>query len=151
MYLNIIFPHVYTYISEYSFQKSLYAYSLIYLWIIMIKCFVIGNFRGTCSSVEMLKGYMFVCRNAERYMFICWNAEGVRGKRKVGNPYDRPNRPLYPPLYRNVVTEMSPDRNGQTEKSCSTRYDVTACCYFVCFRLLCKKGQLCVGQWLQLQ
>ena len=25
------------------------------------------------------------------------------------------------------------------------------CCYFVCFRLLCKKGQLCVAQRLQLQ
>jgi len=24
----------------------------------MIKYFVIRNFRGTCSSVEMLKGYM---------------------------------------------------------------------------------------------
>jgi len=24
----------------------------------MIKCIVIGNFRGTCASVEMLKGYM---------------------------------------------------------------------------------------------
>jgi len=24
----------------------------------MIKCIVIGNFRGTCSSVGMVKGYM---------------------------------------------------------------------------------------------
>jgi len=31
----------------------------------MTKCFVIGNFRGTCSSVEMLKGCMLICRNAE--------------------------------------------------------------------------------------
>jgi len=45
----------------------------------MIKCFVIGNFRGTCSSVERLKGYMLICRNAE----------GVNGKRKVGNPCSR--------------------------------------------------------------
>ena len=31
------------------------------------------------------------------------------------------------------------------------RYDVTRCCYFVCFRLLCKKDQLYVAQRLQLQ
>jgi len=42
----------------------------------MIKYFVKRNFRGTCSSVEMLKGYMLLCRNAE----------GVHDKRKVGNP-----------------------------------------------------------------
>jgi len=29
--------------------------------IIIIECFVIGNFRGTCSSVKMLKGYMLIC------------------------------------------------------------------------------------------
>jgi len=33
------------------------------------------KFRGTFSSVNMLKGYML----------ICWNAEGVHGQRKVGN------------------------------------------------------------------
>jgi len=43
----------------------------------MIKYFVIRNFRGTCSSVEMLKGYMVICRNAE----------GIHGKRKVGNAW----------------------------------------------------------------
>jgi len=43
----------------------------------MIKRIVIGNFRGTCASVEMLKGYMLIFRNAE----------GVHGKRKVGNPW----------------------------------------------------------------
>jgi len=31
----------------------------------MIKYFAIRNFRGTCSSVEMLKGHMFTFRNAE--------------------------------------------------------------------------------------
>ena len=31
----------------------------------MIKCIVIGYLRGTCTSVEMLKGYMLICRNAE--------------------------------------------------------------------------------------
>ena len=34
------------------------------------------NFRATCSSVEMLKGYTLIFRNAEM----------VHGQRKVGNP-----------------------------------------------------------------
>jgi len=57
----------------------------------MTKIFVIGNFRGTCSSVEMLKGYMLIFRNAEgvAYICLCRNAEGVRGKRKVGYPCAR--------------------------------------------------------------
>jgi len=42
----------------------------------MIKHFVIKNFKSTRSSVEILKGYMLICRNAE----------GVQGLRKVGNP-----------------------------------------------------------------
>jgi len=37
------------------------------------------NIRGTCSSVEMRKGYIFFCRNAE----------GVHGKTEVGNPCTR--------------------------------------------------------------
>jgi len=45
----------------------------------MIKYIVIRNFRGTCSSVKMLKGYML----------ISVNAEGVHGKRKVRNPWYR--------------------------------------------------------------
>jgi len=47
--------HIYTYISKYYFQKSLYAYCYIYPWLVMIKYFVIRNFRGISSSVEMLK------------------------------------------------------------------------------------------------
>jgi len=43
----------------------------------MIKYFVIRNFRGMCSSVEMLKGYMLIVRNDE----------GLHGQRKVGNPW----------------------------------------------------------------
>jgi len=31
----------------------------------MMKYFVITNFRGTCSSVKILKGYMFSFCNAE--------------------------------------------------------------------------------------
>jgi len=33
----------------------------------MKKCIVIGNLRGTCASIEMLKGYIH----------ICWNTEGI--------------------------------------------------------------------------
>jgi len=40
------------------------------------KMFCYRKFCGTCSSVEMLKGYMLICENAE----------GVHDKRKVGNP-----------------------------------------------------------------
>jgi len=45
----------------------------------MLKYFVIRNLRGARSSVEMLKGYMLVCQNAER----------EHGQRKVGNPYSK--------------------------------------------------------------
>jgi len=55
----------------------------------MIKYFVTRNFRGTCSFVEMLKGYISIFQNAEGYMLICRIAEGVHGKRKVGNPWYR--------------------------------------------------------------
>ena len=39
-------------------KKSLYAYCQIHLWLFMIKYFVMRNFRGTCSFVEILKGCM---------------------------------------------------------------------------------------------
>ena len=42
----------------------------------MIKCFVKRKFGGPRSSVEMVKGYMLTCRNAER----------VNSQRMVGNP-----------------------------------------------------------------
>jgi len=32
----------------------------------MIKYFVIRNFRGTCSTVEILRGYMLIHYNAEQ-------------------------------------------------------------------------------------
>jgi len=41
----------------------------------MTKYFVIRNFRGTCSSVEMLKGYMLIFRNTEgvhAHLSGCW-------------------------------------------------------------------------------
>ena len=75
----------------YSYISFDYKYLYIYQWILFSKAvicsflnisltnhdkiFVIRNFKGTCSSVEMLKGYMLVFRNAE----------GVHGQRKVGN------------------------------------------------------------------
>jgi len=44
--------------------------------IIIIKYLVIRNFRVTCSSVKILKGYIL----------ICWNAKGVHARRRVENP-----------------------------------------------------------------
>jgi len=44
----------------------------------MIKCVVIGNFRGTCASVEMLKGYILICWNAEvvhAHLSECWRGK----------------------------------------------------------------------------
>jgi len=81
-----IYPNIYTYISEYSVQKSFYVYCLIHLWIIMIKCIVIRNFRGTCASVECWRGTYLSVEMLKGYMLICRNAEGVHGKRQVGNP-----------------------------------------------------------------
>jgi len=53
----------------------------------MTKYFVIRNFRGTCSSVQMLNGYMPIIRNAEEvlYILICRNSEGVHSQRNIGN------------------------------------------------------------------
>ena len=71
----LLFPNIHTYISEFYFQKPLYAYCYRYLWLIrmiMIKYFVIRDFRGTCSYVEILKGYIIIRR--------------VHGQRKVGEP-----------------------------------------------------------------
>ena len=57
-YVYILFISKYcTYISEYYFQNH---YMLIgkYILVIFHSLFVIRNFRGTCSSIEMLKWYM---------------------------------------------------------------------------------------------
>jgi len=43
----------------------------------MRKHFVTKSFRGTCSSVKILKRYTLICWNAVGYMLICRNAEGV--------------------------------------------------------------------------
>jgi len=52
----------------------------------MRKYFVTRSFRGTCSSVKILKGYILSVEMLQGYMLICRNAEGVHGKKKVGNP-----------------------------------------------------------------
>jgi len=52
---------------------------------IMMIYFVIGNFRDTFSSVNMLEGYMLIVEMLKGCMLISRNAEGVHGKRKVGN------------------------------------------------------------------
>ena len=44
-----------------------------------VKYFVIRHFRGTSSSVKMLKGYMLIFPNAD----------GVHCQRKVGNPWSK--------------------------------------------------------------
>jgi len=54
---------------------------------IMITYFIIGNFRGTFSSVNMLKG-LFI-EMLKGYMLTSRNAERVHGQRKVGNPWSR--------------------------------------------------------------
>jgi len=41
----------------------------------MTRCFVIRNFRGTYSSVKMLKGYLLILQNAEgvhAHLWECW-------------------------------------------------------------------------------
>jgi len=55
----------------------------------MTKCIAIGIVRGTCVSVEFLKGYIVICWNAEgvhSHLSECWR---VHGKRKVGNSWIR--------------------------------------------------------------
>ena len=47
------FGNIYTLICEYYFKIMLICN---YIFIIFLNLFVIRNFRGTCSSVEMLKG-----------------------------------------------------------------------------------------------
>jgi len=51
------FRNIYTYISEYYFRNHYILISK-YIFVIFFNLFVIKNFRGTCSSIEMLKGYM---------------------------------------------------------------------------------------------
>jgi len=82
----------------------------------MIKHFVIRDFRGTCSSVEMLKGYMLIWRNAK----------GVHGKQKVGNPWARPSS--------QVVMETASQRF-------STRAGFKPLTYFIKIKIFKSKGQ----------
>jgi len=77
IHLRTIYFQIFIHISVNNIFKNLYMLLLNISMIIMIKYFVIKNFRGTYSSVEMLKGYMI----------ICWKAEGVHGRGKVGNSF----------------------------------------------------------------
>ena len=65
IFTYLSFSNFCTYVSEYCFQTPLYAYFLINQLLIMIKDFVLRNFWGACSSVKMLKRYMFFFQNAE--------------------------------------------------------------------------------------
>ena len=47
---------------------------------IMMIYFVIGNFRGTFSSVNMLERYMLFVEMLKGCMLISRHAEGVHGK-----------------------------------------------------------------------
>jgi len=53
----------------------------------MTKYFVIMSFRASCSSVKNMKGTSLSVEMLQGYMLICRNAEGVHGKKKVGNPW----------------------------------------------------------------
>jgi len=57
MFTYDLFRNICAYISEYYFQNH---YMLIgkYIFVIFHSLFLIRNFRGTCSSIEMLKRYM---------------------------------------------------------------------------------------------
>jgi len=57
MFTYYSFTNIYTYISEYYFQNHdmlIGKYILVTFHIL----FAIRNFRGTCSSIEMLQRYM---------------------------------------------------------------------------------------------
>jgi len=59
IYIYTSFISKYLYIYQWIlFSKAIVCLLLNISRLIMIKYFVIRNFRGTCSSVEMLKGYM---------------------------------------------------------------------------------------------
>jgi len=57
MFTYYSFRNIYRYISEYYFQNH---YMLIakYVFVIFLTLFVIKMFWGTCSSLDMLNGYM---------------------------------------------------------------------------------------------
>ena len=76
----------------------IYNYLYIYQWIvflqavicfflnIMIQYFVIRNFRGTCSYVEMLKVYMLIFRNAggvHAHLSQCWRGRWSKKGRET--------------------------------------------------------------------
>jgi len=63
----------------------------------MIKCIVIGYLRTTCTSAEMMKGYMLTCGNAEgvhAHLWKCWRGtclpigmlKGYMVRKRLGTP-----------------------------------------------------------------
>jgi len=68
MYLYIIYFQMFIHISVNVMLKNHYLHSSKNLkvllkiqrhFVILLSLFLIRNYRGTCSPVEMLKGYMF--------------------------------------------------------------------------------------------
>ena len=58
MFIYYTFRIVCIYISVNSTFKNHYVFVGKYIFVIILSLFVISNFRGTCSSIEILKGYM---------------------------------------------------------------------------------------------
>ena len=58
VYLLYISNYLYIYISVNTPFKNHYVLIGKYIFVIFLSVFVISNFRGTCLSIEILKGYM---------------------------------------------------------------------------------------------
>jgi len=53
----------------------------------MIKCIVIEILRGTCVSVEILKGYILICCNAEGvHSHLSDLLKGYMVRERLGTP-----------------------------------------------------------------
>jgi len=87
MFTYYSFRNIYTYISEYYFQDH---YMLIgkYILVIFHRLFVIRNFRGTCLSIEMLKG----CMARESLITPVVNLNPVPSPRGSFGGLSRPNK-----------------------------------------------------------
>jgi len=58
MFIYYTFRIVYIYISVNITLKNHYVLIGKYIFVIFLNLFAIRNFRGTCSSIEILNGYM---------------------------------------------------------------------------------------------
>jgi len=118
----------------------------------MIKCIIIGNFRGTCASVECWRVTYLSVEMLKWYMLICRNAEGVYGKRKVGNPCSwRTHLPLALYNYKLIhFSSHSSDyhgtRSSNYRRNNSNRNSLrNTCCFYV---IACMKRFLSMPLWL---